>query len=391
MTRSPRAAALAAALSLLVGCGPDAPQHNRPVIVLVVPADRPDTAFVEVSGLTPSALDALRSHPARSSSWQAFARVEVLPLASDEPGAGLPAVAGIYAVTDTAVRFTPSFPFDPGTRYRVAVDTGTLPGGSPGVTTAIVGRPAQVVAAPQATVTSVSPGGDVLPENILRLYLHFSAPMGRRGGGGHVRLLDQDGREVVDPFLPLEAELWNREHTRYTLFLDPGRVKTGIRPNDEMGRALIGGRRYTLVVDPDWPDAHGRPLSTEFRHVFRAGPAIETALDLMRWTVAPPPAGSRDPFVVSFPHALDQGLLARALAVESAAGVAVAGTSGAAARETEWRLIPDVPWQAGRYRLVVLGILEDPSGNRIGRAFEIGAGQPTREVDRAIVPFIIGP
>ena len=158
-------------------------------------------------------------------------------------------------VTDTAVRFTPSFPFDPGARYRVAVDTGTLPGGSPGVTTAIVGRPAQVVTAPQATVTSVSPGGDVIPENVLRLYLHFSAPMGRRGGGGHVRLLDEDGREVVDPFLPLEAELWNGDHTRYTLFLDPGRVKTGIRPNDEMGRALVGGRRYTLVVDPDWRDA----------------------------------------------------------------------------------------------------------------------------------------
>ena len=159
MRRSPRAAAVAAALSLLAGCRPDAPEHNRPVITLVVPADRPDTAFVEVSGLTRSALDALRSHPASSASWQAFARVEVLPADSDQPGAGLPAVAGAYAVTDAAVRFTPSFPFDPGARYRVAVDTSTLPGGSPGITTAIIGRPAQVVTAPRATVTSVAPGG----------------------------------------------------------------------------------------------------------------------------------------------------------------------------------------------------------------------------------------
>ncbi len=109
-------------------------------------------------------------------------RVEVLPADSDQPGAGMPAVAGAYSVTDAAVRFTPSFPFDPGARYRVAIDTGKLPGGSPGVTTAIVGRPAQLVTAPPATVTSVAPGGDVVPENVLRLYLHFSAPMGRRGG-----------------------------------------------------------------------------------------------------------------------------------------------------------------------------------------------------------------
>jgi hypothetical protein len=389
---------MAAALPLLAGCGPGTPDHNRPVIALVVPADRPDTAFVEVSGLTPAALDALRSQPAHSSSWEAFGRVEVLPAGSDQLRAGLPAVAGAYAVSGTVVRFTPSFPFDPGVRYRVAIDTARLPGGSSGVTTGIVGRPAEVITAARAMVTRVAPGGDVLPENVLRLYLHFSAPMGRRGGGGHVRLLDQDGREVVDPFLPLEAELWNDDHTRYTLFFDPGRVKTGIRPNDEMGRAIVNGHRYTLVVDPDWRDAHGRPLSAPFRHEFRAGPAIEAALDPERWTVSPPRGGSRDPLVVSFPHALDQGLLARALAVENEAGIATPGTPGVDAHETRWRFVPDAPWQPGRYRLVVLGILEDPSGNRIGRAFEIprrslggGGQQATKEVDGTTVPFIIGP
>lgn len=396
MRRSPRAAAVAAALSLLVGCGPGAPKHNRPTIALVVPADRPDTAFVEVSGLTRAALDALRSQPAHSSSWQALARVDVLPADGDQPGAGLPAVAGAYAVTDGALRFTPSFPFDPGVRYRVSVDTGTLAGGPPGVTAVIVGRPAQVVTAPRAAVTGVAPGGDVLPENVLRLYLHFSTPMGRRGGGGHVRLLDEDGREVVDPFLPLEAELWNGDRTRYTLFFDPGRVKTGIRPNDEMGRALVKGRRYTLAVDSDWRDAYGRPLSAPFRHEFRAGPAIEAPLDPLRWTVGAPRNGSRDPLVVSFPHPLDQGLLARALAVESEAGVATPGTPEVDARQIGWRFVPAAPWQAGRYRLVVLGILEDPSGNRIGRAFEIplagrSLGGGGKEVDRATVPFIIGP
>ena len=387
MTRSSRAAAVAAALSLLVGCTPTAPDRNNPVITLVVPPDRPEAAIVDVSGLGPSALAALQAPDVAAQT----VRVEVLPAGSDLPRPDDPQVAGRSVVVDGIVRFTPSFPFDPGARYRVVVETGRLPGGPPGATTAIVGRPARVVDAARTMVTAVAPSGAVFPENLLRLYVHFSAPMGRRGGGGHVWLLDAEGREVADPFLPVEAELWNSDRTRYTLFLDPGRVKTGIRPNDEMGRALIRGRRYTLVIDADWQDAYGRPLAEPFRRAFRVGPAIETALDPRRWTVAPPRAGSRDPLVVAFPHALDQGLLARALAVETAGGAAVAGSADVAAGETTWRFVPDAGWTAGAHRLVVLGILEDPSGNRIGRAFELGAGQTEREVDRTAVPFMIGP
>ena len=275
MTRSPRAAALAAALSLLVGCTPAAPDRNYPVITLIVPPDRPEAAVVDVSGLGPSALAALRVPDVAAQT----VRVDVLPAGRDLPQPDLPQVAGRSVVVDSVVRFTPSFPFDPGARYRVVVDTARLPGGPPGTTTSDCRSTSRVVDAARATVTAVTPGGAVLPENLLRLYVHFSAPMGRRGGGGHVRLLDADGREVVDPFLPLEAELWNGDRTRYTLFLDPGRVKTGIRPNDEMGRALVKGRRYTLEIDADWRDAYGRPLAGPFRHEFRAGPAIETALD----------------------------------------------------------------------------------------------------------------
>ena len=139
MTRSPRAAALAAALSLLVGCTPAAPDRNRPVITLIVPHDRPEAAVVDVSGLGPSALAALRVPEVAAQT----VRVDVLPAGRDLPQPDLPAVAGHAVVVDSVVRFTPSFPFDPGVRYRVEVDTARLPGGPPGTTRAIVGRPAR--------------------------------------------------------------------------------------------------------------------------------------------------------------------------------------------------------------------------------------------------------
>ena len=68
-----------------------------------------------------------------------------------------------------------------------------------------------------------------------------------------------------DPFLPLDAEFWNDDHTRYTVFFDPGRQKRGIPPNQQMGRSLEIGKRYTLVVSRDWPDGKGLPLKEQFR------------------------------------------------------------------------------------------------------------------------------
>ena len=86
------------------------------------------------------------------------------------------------------------------------------------------------------------PTADVVPENQLRLYIHFSAPMGMKGGLDYVHLLDEQGKEVKDPFLPLDAEFWNDDRTRYTVFFDPGRQKRGIPPIAEMGRSLTEGQ-----------------------------------------------------------------------------------------------------------------------------------------------------
>ena len=108
---------------------------------------------------------------------------------------------------------------------------------------------------PTTTVTAVYPAAAVLPENTLRLYIEFSAPMGNRGALDFVRLLDERGQDVPIPFLPLQADFWNAEHTRYTLFFDPGRVKQGILPNQQLGRPLEAGREYTLEVSADWHDA----------------------------------------------------------------------------------------------------------------------------------------
>ncbi len=351
------------------------------------------TRTVEVSGLSSSALAALSAASWSDTDWQALLRVSVKSSAPDSASQRAPAVAGSYLVTGDVLRFTPMFPFDDGRQYEVVLDGGRLPGqtgGWRGTATAVVGTPA-VNRLPSTVVTHIYPSGDVVPANQLRMYVHFSAPMDWRSGHDYVMLLDDRGEEVVDAFLPLDADFWNDDRTRYTVFFDPGRVKRGILPNRQMGRALEDGRRYTLVIKREWRDGHGLPLKEEFRHEFKASAAIERPLAMTDWRVTTPAAGTRDPIAVTFPDPLDHGLLRRALGIERG-GVPIEGDIAIESDETRWLFTPRTPWNAGAYNLVALAFLEDLAGNRIGRAFEVDNFErtdATSEPERRARAFVV--
>jgi hypothetical protein len=274
-------------------------------------------------------------------------------------------IVGRYFTGSDGITFRPMFPFDSGREYVVRVATD---GGASAVQHFRLPLTAR---RPSTRVTRVYPSADTLPENQLRIYIEFSAPMSRTGGLPYVHLLDADGNEVKGAFLPLDADFWDRERTRYTLFLDPGRVKRGILPNEQMGRALTRRNRYSIVVDSTWRDGDGQPLVASYAKRFRAGPADYTPIALAAWRVEAPAAGTRDPLTIRFGESLDRGLLARALGVERADGSPLEGNTLISVDETEWRFTPTQPWPAGEHRIVVLDILEDLAGNRVNRAFEV--------------------
>ena len=163
-----------------------------------------------------------------------------------------------------------------GRPYVVRFDPSHVPGadaGAAAVVVATVTVPATHVV-PSTTVARIYPSGDTVPENLLRIYVEFSGPMGRPSGIPHMKLLGSDGREIEGAFLPLDYEFWDPAHTRFTAFLDPGRVKSGILPNKQMGRALDAGRTVTLVISP--------------RVARRARPAVEGRLPARVFTSRPP-------------------------------------------------------------------------------------------------------
>ena len=99
--------------------------------------------------------------------------------------------------------------------------------------------------------------------------------MGRKSGVEYLHLLDHEGREIRGAVLPLDYEFWSPDHRRFTVFFDPGRVKQGILPNQQMGRPLEAGQTVTLVVDAAWRDANGLPLKEGFRRQFSVRAAVD--------------------------------------------------------------------------------------------------------------------
>lgn len=286
---------------------------------------------------------------------------------------------GTYSVEDGALVFRPRFPPSVGVHYRAVFEAP----GVPRIEAAFDGPQRENVRSTK--VVRVYPTADVLPSNALRMYIHFSAPMSRGEAWKHIHVLDESGTSIELPFLVVDQELWDPMYQRLTLLFDPGRIKRGLVPNQQLGPPIIEGRKYTIAIDRDWPDARGVPMLEGFRKTFLGGPSDRTPPYLKRWRIHAPHAGTVEALVIDFPKPMDYALLQRLIDVPG-----VAGSIDIDRQETQWRFKPNQPWKTGGYRLAVDTSLEDIAGNHIDRPFDVDNLQTTDAGGRektAFLPF----
>lgn len=330
--------------------------------VLAVAAPSPSSSSIVLEGDPPVVRVRSSTITARST--------PVLEVTVDRPGA--PALAGTHRVEPGVMTFTPRYPLQPGLAYRVTFRlsaenlTATLTPVSPAQN------------APATSVERVFPTASVWPENQLKFYIHFTAPMSRGEAFQRIRLLDRNAgdAEIKLPFLEIDEELWDREQKRLTILFDPGRVKRGLVPNQEAGPPLVAGGRYLLVVDREWKDASNRPLAAVFRKEFTVGPAWRDGIDVRQWKINTPAAGTREPLHIRFPRSYDAALLLRCIAIPGVAGNVTLGEE-----ERLWSFTPDAAWKAAPQSISVQEILEDLAGNKVGRPFDIDRFE---RVDRTV-------
>lgn len=312
-------------------------------------------AAVEVTGLPGSA----------EQDWS-----KVLSVYADQGNpisdATLPAMLGTYSRDGGVLRFEPTFPLERGMTYRAVCRFGAAP------LVAMLGIP-KANATPSTTVTHIFPSAEVVPENLLKFYVQFAAPMSRGHIYNHIELKDESGRAIELPFLEIDEELWDREMKRLTLFIDPGRIKRGVRPLEEIGPALEAGKAFALTIHKDWHDATGNPLKADFTKKFRVGPPDRDPPDPKQWDIITPAAGSWKPLQVRFPEPLDYALALRLIWITSPSGERVGGKVELEDGERFWTFYPTSlqPWKAGKYQLCVQTTIEDLAGNNIGKPFEV--------------------
>ena len=312
--------------------------------------------------------------------WQALFAVYVDSGSFED---ALPPILGSYRIEVEDLIFQPRFPLQPGLRYRAVFTSASEP------ITLRFDIP-KSEATVSTTVEHVYPSTDRLPENQLKFYLHFSAPMSRGEAYSRIHLLDQ-GEDPVDlPFLELDQELWDREGKRLTLLFDPGRIKRDLVPHEEVGASIKEGETYTLVIDRDWRDAQGQSLKEDFKKFFAVVAADRESPDPESWLLTAPQAGSVQPLSLEFPEPLDHGLLMRLLEVMNPQGNFVEGSIQVDRNETRWRFTPHEPWRVGDYSLSVDTTLEDLAGNRVNRPFEVDVFERVEEritTTTASLPF----
>lgn len=317
-----------------------------------------------------SGLDGL-NHPdsTQQKAWQSWLNVFV-NTNKDQSLVRRPPILGSCEKSETTITFIPRFPFSNRLAYRAEF---RRPGSDHlneiKINSNWVSK--QTNKTPTTEVKQIYPSSDFLPENLLKFYLTFSNPMSGGRVYDHIHLFNESNEEVELPFLELGEELWDDTMERLTLFIDPGRIKRGVKPLEEIGPSLEEGKRFRLVIDKDWKDASGIRLKQSYAKEFQVTLPDRQAIDPSIWEILIPTQDSYNELVIKFGESLDFALAQRMIEILSPGGQWLEGSTRLETKETEFHFKPRTKWEKGNYTVRIQTILEDLAGNNVGKSFEV--------------------
>lgn len=268
-------------------------------------------------------------------------------------------ILGESSVQGDSVEFIPLVPFTRGFEYTVRwkkrfVEQFRIP-----VDTTLE----------QPDVVEIYPSADTLPANLLKMYIKFSKPM-REGQAKDYMYVLKNKKEIPSTFLNMDPELWNKDRTILTVWLDPGRIKRDLQPNQKLGPPLEKGNRYNIHVNQGWEDEDGLLLRAGFHLDFIADDRDEQSPDPAKWTIHSSIARTTLPLMIEFHESLDYYVLINSIRLLDFMGKPVKAKMEVMPGETMIGFMPMTPWASGYYTLEVHPRLEDVAGNNLERVFD---------------------
>jgi hypothetical protein len=322
--------------------------------------------------------------------WQ-----DVFPVQLKDAEGGI-SISGTYDVFETAVSFTPRFPFASGVLYKTTFFTEQLSNNYNEVylpkmtseTLTLEFSDRKVDNSP-SKVTAVFPSANVLPENLLKFHIRFSNAMTVGEIYKRVKILDHANQEVEKVFLIIDQEFWDEEMKVATLLLDPGRIKRGLKANLEMNAPLKQGETYTLVIDKNWKDINGKYLETDFQKTFRCTDADRISPSVDKWKVIAPKTTS-DHLVVQTMEPINLISLSNGFMIKDSRDQRVEGEVDFLKGETGFSFAPKNGWNNGHYFLHINPLIEDLAGNNLNRVFDKDLNETSEQTQihsQHIIPF----
>jgi hypothetical protein len=159
-----------------------------------------------------------------------------------------------------------------------------------------------------------------------------------------------------------------------TLWLDPGRIKRGLQPNENLGPPLHQGEHYQLLIEKNWQDARGVLLKQVFQKNFYTGIRDSISPDPNDWAIETPTEAYEE-LNIYFHEPLDYVLLRNTLRIEDENAKDIKGVFRVKDFEKALGFIPDSKWQPGLYTLEIEPRLEDVSGNNLNHLFDADLDQ----------------
>ena len=271
-------------------------------------------------------------------------------------------VIGVIVSVKGKHSFTPVVPFTPGQTYTlrkmdtVVMASFTIPERMP--TEAV-------------ELLAVYPRLDTVPENLLKMYFKFAQPMQEVGNAlDFITVTNETDREETQPFLRLESELWNKERTLLTLWLDPGRIKTDLIPNKERGLPLTHGNSYTIAIDSSWKSIGGKSLEKKYLKKIYVGPRDDKQPKMKEWQLRIQDGDSLQSLYLDFKEPMDAFLATETIRFYDLDNTEIKGQSKLLNNESVLKFIPDREWESPEIEVRVESRLEDLAGNNLNRLFD---------------------
>ncbi len=219
-------------------------------------------------------------------------------------------------------------------------------------------------------IEAVHPSGDKLPSNILKWYIKFSKPISETHVYENIIFKNADDKTLDRAILPIENALLTNNGRLLTVWIDPGRQKRNLLPNQQLGSVFEENKTYTLVILKKLKDKQGVTMLQDFEHQFRIIAPDRIQPNINHWKIKAPKTNTMSNLVINFKESLDYGSALNQIRVQNAQKKEIEGTLKLIDKETSLIFTPNKHWAKGNYFVTINTILEDLAGNNLDRLFD---------------------